>query len=91
MNEQLIDKLENKCQMIESLERDLNEARKKLAQRKGSKDNGSRKSSLAAGEEEVDQKFIQVKDAVLKEPGMEPKQPSELGKLILFVFYLVSR
>ena len=72
MNEQLIDKLENKCQMIDSLERDLNDARKKLSQRKSSVGNGTRRSSLTKSEEELDPKLSQVKDAVMKEPDMEP-------------------
>ena len=79
MNEQLIDKLENKCQLIDSLERDLNEARKRLSQRKMSLENGSRKLSLTKVGD--DPKFAEVKDAVMKEPDMGPKQPSELGRL----------
>ena len=79
MNEQLIDKLENKCHMIESLEKDLNESRKRLSQRKSSTENGARRSSLTRSEDELGPKLSQVKDAVMKEPDLEPKQSSEQG------------
>ena len=83
MNEQLIDKLETKCQLVETLERDLLEARRKVNQRKSSLENGSRKSSLAKSGDEIDPKFSQVKDAVMKEPDMEPKTSSEIGTLLV--------
>ena len=86
MNEQLIDKLENKCQMIESMEKDLTESRKRLSQRKSSIENGTRRSSLTRSEDELGPKLSQVKDAVMKEPGMEPKQPSEPGIFNLIFF-----
>ena len=85
MNEQLIDKLETKCQLVETLERDLLEARRKVSQRKSSFENGSRKSSLAKSGDEIDPKFSQVKDAVMKEPDMEPKTSSEIG--VLFILF----
>ena len=81
MNEQLIDKLENKCQMIETLKRDLSEARKKLSQRRSSVENGTRQASLGTEPDKPDQKAEKLKDSVMKEPDMEPKQPSELGKI----------
>ena len=84
MNEQLIDKLENKCQMVESLEKDLSESRRRLSQRKSSIENGARRTSSARLEDELDPKLSQVKDAVMKEPDMEPKQPTELG-----IFHLI--
>ena len=56
MNEQLIDKLESKCQLVETLERDLLDARKKVSQRKSSIESGSRKMSLAKSEDELDPK-----------------------------------
>ena len=34
----------------------------------------------AKSEKELDPKLSQVKDAVMKEPEMEPKLPSETGK-----------
>ena len=83
INEQLIDKLETKCQLVETLERDLLEARRKFNQRKISLENGSRKSSLAKSGDEIDPKFSQVKDAVMKEPDMEPKTSSEIGTLLV--------
>ena len=83
MNEQLIDKLETKCQLVETLERDLLEARRKVNRRKSSLENGSRKSSLAKSEDEVDPEFSQVKDTVMKEPDMEPKTSSEIGMLFI--------
>ena len=86
MNEQLIDKLENKCQLIESLEKDLNDARKKLSQRRTSVENGTRKASIGGSEDKSDPKSAKVKDAVMKEPDMEPKQPSELGKICRCTF-----
>ena len=79
MNEQLIDKLESKCQLVETLERDLLDARKKVSQRKSSLESGSRKMSLTKSEDELDPKFTQVKNAVMKEPDMEPKTSSEIG------------
>ena len=79
MNEQLIDKLETKCQLVETLERDLLDARRKVNQRKSSLESGSRKISLQKSEEESDPKLSQVKDAIMKEPDLEPKTSSETG------------
>ena len=79
MNEQLIDKLETKCQLVETLERDLLDARRKFNQRKSSLESGSRKMSLSKSEEESDPKSSQVKEAIMKEPDLEPKTYSETG------------
>ena len=87
MNEQLIDKLETKCQLVETLERDLLDARRKVNQRKSSLESGSRKMSLSKSEEESDPKFSQVKDAIMKEPDLEPKTSSEIG--INFIIMIV--
>ena len=88
MNEQLIDKLESKCQLVETLERDLLDARKKVSQRKSSIESGSRKMSLAKSEDELDPKFSQVKNAVMKEPDMEPKTSSEIGINYIVLTYI---
>ena len=88
MNEQLIDKLETKCQLVETLERDLLDARRKVNQRKPSLESGSRKMSLSKSEEESDTKFSQVKDAIMKEPDLEPKMSSEISiKFIIMIVF----
>ena len=91
MNEQLIDKLESKCQLVETLERDLLDARKKVSQRKSSIESGSRKMSLAKSEDELDPKFSQVKNAVMKEPDMEPKTSSEIGINYIVLTYIYRK
>ena len=89
MNEQLIDKLETKCQLVETLERDLLEARRKV--RKSSIENGSRKMSLAKSEDGVDPKLSLVKDAVMKEPDMDPTTSSEIGMNYDLIFKFLGK
>ena len=74
INERLVDKLESKSQVIESLEKDLKDARSKLSKRRASVENGTPQP------DGIDVKYAKVKDAIMKEPDMEPKQPSDLGK-----------
>ena len=75
MNEQLLEKLEAKGRVMDSLERDLNDTRIKLSQRKTSME----KTISGRDPESIEVKSAKVKDAVMMEPDMEPKKPSDQG------------